>query len=335
MRSKLVAVVAALLAAMFSWSAAPAQAGSGSDPVGTSCVAYATGSGMGSYCNTAGGGGGPVYDLNQLYPGMAFQPCKYETPPSWVNLPIERNNGGDWWWRVCLNGVDLNTPSGGNNKKLSMQLVWLEDSFDTTYEDNALSDLLWQQAAADTQFPVPYARPKPTTSPVVGSRAFFEFGWVDPETNKPMQQGPYANAEYGGPFAELKNGAMEMKAEPSNINLDPQQTDMEDVDCGPGNPEYDTSIDANHQLEQKSPCFLRFARSSASARQFATADGEIPGPIVDAYYIKVTVTWDVQHRENGGRWERLGNGEGYDMVSYQPLSVLETQGNNILPEIIQ
>ncbi|MEJ7755716.1 MAG: hypothetical protein WKF83_04700 [Nocardioidaceae bacterium] len=29
--------------------------------------------------------------------------------PSWVNLPIERNNGGDWWWRVCLNGVDLNT----------------------------------------------------------------------------------------------------------------------------------------------------------------------------------------------------------------------------------
>lgn len=301
---------------------------SGATANSSRCVAYATGQGMGSYCVSAGGG--DAASLQERFGNLKqdFDNCRYEPPPAGTQAPFNPDpEKGKWWLSTCLYGIDWESFDG--NPSVSIYFVWLENDFDTTYQETGLSEFLWRQVRATTQFPVPFTNLEPTPTPRVGVPAFFTFSWIDPKTNKALSQGEYSDNPRGGPFVRVDNGVMEMEARASNITVDPQQEGMNDVDCGEGNPGYDLTIPAEKYKTQDSDCYLIFNRSSAVAREKSTVD--IRGSLGDVYLAEVTVTWDVRYRERDGEWQRLG--DGFDMVASQPIRVREVQGNNVPPRL--
>lgn len=301
------------------------------------CTAYANGTSMGSYCNT-GAGGETVGTLRQRFGGQDFRPCKYDKPPKGISVPRNPNpDEGRWWMQTCLREIDWDTISGGSDKSLSMQLVWMPDSADTTYENpNPLEEWLWDVVSNSTQFPVPYLRPKPNYVPLVGVPAYLEMDWLDPETIDSGKKttvrdpnGPYTDLKSGGPFVQSTNGDLIMRARARQVTVYPQQKDMQPTKCGDGVIFYDEDKPADPAVQGKQ-CYLTFKRSSAAAEAKATS--KIPAELGDVYYLRVEVEWEVTYGESEDDMQQLG--DGFTMVSYQPLPVQEVQAPNIPPVMI-
>lgn len=337
---RLVAVAAPLLAVglVAAWTptdAAPATAvrSDRSSPAQSessgNCAVYASGTSMGSYCNI---GGSSIGTLKQRFGGMVFHPCLYKEPEGKIHVPRNPEpDKGRWWMQICQRHINWNTITGGENKQISMQLVWMPFSADTPHRPgNALERWLWDVTFDDAQFPRPYLRPKPNYVPLVGVPTYFEFSWLNPDDQQPVHEGPYASrVGHGGPFVQTRNGDMIMQAVAKRVTVNPMQEGMDAIDCGVGIPDYDQDKKPV-PAQQKSECYTVFTRSSATAR--AKATHPIPKTLQDVYYIKVVVDWKVTYGRDLDHMQPLGG--GFKMISYQPLPVQEVQAPNLPPVMI-
>lgn len=289
----------------------------------TVCGVYANSAGMGSYCSD--GTGTPLPPLIERFPGMHFENCRYEDPPAGVDVPPNPSPDEKMWQlRTCLTAINWQEWDGGDDRRVIMDLVLVDQDMDTSYEETELSRFLWN--SRQTNYPIPMLRVEPKTYPVVHQEAYFTFDWLDAEKRTPVRdpRGPYKNAENGGPYVEHHNGNVTMRAEAHTMTIDPQVEGMKPKTCDPGELDYQESKDAIH-TEQRSDCWFKFPRSSAAAPEISTADSYLDG---DRYVFRprIEVTWDVEYSRPGGGFQSLG--DGYEMVVLQDLPVQEIQALN-------
>ncbi|MGH3360001.1 MAG: hypothetical protein ACRDO7_14470 [Nocardioidaceae bacterium] len=304
---------------------ASASAASGDDTANYSsgnmvCGVYASGSGMGSYCST---GTGVPQPLIERFPGMDFENCRFENPPPGIDVP--RNPSPDekrWQLRTCLTNIDWLSWNGGTGRRIIMDLVLVDNDMDTTYEDTPLSDYLWNNM--QTMYPVPMLRVEPKTYPVVGQEAYFTFDWLDPKERKPVSEGPYAGDPDGGPYVEHRNEGMTMRAQATEMTIDPNIEGVEPFSCDVEKLGYDHSKSPRAE-DQPSDCMHIFTRGSAAADEISTAENYLAGDD-EVFRPRIVVRWNVEYGEPGGAMQTLG--DGYEMVLNQDLPVLDTQAVN-------
>lgn len=291
------------------------------------CSVFANGAGMGSYC--ASGGAGNAQTLRERFGGKGrFVRCRYTVPPPSIPVPFNsRPNEGKWWLRTCLENVDYDTVTGGADRSLSMRLAWVPNDFDTNYVNTPLSEFLWKQFAKTAKLPVPFMQTWPNSIPIVGVPTFFTFRWIDPDTKQPIKQGDYTDDPDGGPFVQIDNNGLLMQARAVDIEINPNQTDMSPVDCGPGNPRY---VQGASVADQPSKCRIDFSRSSATARAKTTQP--IPAVLGDVYHARLTVTWEVRYGTDKSNLKVLG--DDFKMTMLQPIQVREIQAPNQPPVAI-
>ncbi|MBW9213446.1 hypothetical protein KV102_01205 [Mumia sp. zg.B53] len=325
------------------WNKPPAAGGGGGGgtPIHSSpttqdtirdCTVYASGTGMGSYCSD---GGSNDETLRQRFGGDKFVPCRYSTPPAWIEVPANPNPGeGRYLLKRCIEDINWDTYAGGRGMHLTISLEWVPNGADITPPENPLMTFLWRRVTGDdTALPVPMMRPEPSTVPVVGYPTFFTFAWVDPETGDPVAEGDFAGAPLGAPYREVRlsrpDGDLHMVAEATEIVIDPHQTDMKPITCTPDELVYEEGASV---ADQPSDCQITFTRSSATARTYADADApELPQVYVSAYPVTVTVRWRITFGI-GSPTEELG--DGFEMTATQALPVQEVQAPNEPPIVL-
>jgi len=290
------------------------------------CTMYANGAGMGSYCTsaTAGVGGGPMLTLRQRFGGQSYDRCHYDEPLPGVAPTEVKNEHGRWMLRSCLANIDLDTYDGGEARTVSLSVVWIDDSVDTSVQDTPLSDFLWD--TVQTQYPVPIMTFEPSHGVArVAQPAFATFRWSNAQQpTEVIAQGPYSALQGGGPYVQEANGdQVTMTAQATKVTLDPAVAGEQTVECTGAdvNPTYDTSKDI---LDQGSDCVMVFNRSSANAD--ALADNDVPSDVPNTFIVKVIVTWRVSYQRNGGAREDLGD---FDMVVLQPVAVRDVDALNV------
>lgn len=293
------------------------------------CTVYANGAGMGSYCATLTGGGA-AQTLRERFAKQEFQRCRYrDVPPTWLVRPNDNPSQGRYMVQICIEGVDWDTVSGGSNRNININVVWVPFSQDVADVHNPVNDYIWGLFSGDAQLPVPMIVTQPAT-PVVGEPTYFTMRWVNPATRDLVAKGPYADDPQGGPYQEvhLPNGIV-MTARGDGITVDPNQTDMSPVDCAPGTP-YDPQAGPGDQ--PAGACSIDFPRSSASAARLEDPSDPMPDRVRtnDSYYLAITVHWDIKYGR-GTADNTLGN--GFDMVIHQELPVWEVQAPNQPPAV--
>lgn len=304
------------------YSSAPS---SGSE--GQTCSVYANGTGMGSYCVSLGGGDA-LKTLRERFGGQKFQQCRYSDLPPGVEPPFNENPGqGKYMLRECIANVDFDTYSGGQTKALDISVVFVPEGTDTTILHNDITDFLWKRLQQDAQLPVPFMVPRPSKTPIVGVPTFFTFQWLDPATKKVVRQGPYADKENGGPYLQINNNGLVMRAQATRIEIDPRQKDMDQITCAPGTPYTEGALPAE---QPNDACSITFKRSSASARTYATE--LIPKMIKDSYYPTLRVYWKVSYGADENHLEELGR--PFVMNLRQSVPVQEVQVPNQPPSVI-
>ncbi len=292
-----------------------------------SCSVYANGAGMGSYCVTVGGTS-EVKSLRERFPGQTLQRCRYRPVPAGIETPFNSREGdGKYMVMTCLGNIDFDTLTGGPDRTLDMSIVFVENGTDTSDHENGISTYLWDQFESSSQLPVPFMRTRPNIIPIVGVPTFFTFRWLDPATNQVVAEGPYAGEADGGPFREVSERGLVMRAEATGITVDPNQKGIPSVTCSPATP-YREGASPGNQPEDA--CDINFPRSSASARTYATEP--IPANVKDAFNVSVEVEWRVTYGRGGGDMRALG--DGFTMRIKQVLPVQEIQVPNQPPTVI-
>lgn len=287
----------------------------------TVCGVYANSAGMGSYCAS---GNEHIPSLIERFPGMHFDNCRYEDPPPGVEVPPNPSpDEKKWQLRTCLTAINWLTWDGGDDRRIIMDLVLVDSDFDNTYDETPLSRFLWH--SKQTMYPIPMLKVEPKTYPVVGQRAYFTFNWLDAETRKPVRDpnGPYAHDQDGGPYVEHHNRGITMRARAGDLWIDPKIEGDEPFECAVADLGYD-----KHAKQQHSDCYHVFDRSSSVAWKYSTAKHYLDGDR-DVFRMKIDVRWDVDYTNPGGGMRPLG--DGYHMIVYQDLPVLDTEAVNIPP----
>lgn len=300
------------------------------------CVVYASGTGMGSYCATGVVSGGDR-SLKKRFGGQPFYPCKYETPPPWMELPENPDpDKGRFMVKRCIEDVNWSTWGGGTKMHATVSLEWVPYTAENP-PPNDLMDFLWAQVAADdAALPVPMMRPEPSRIPVVGYPTFFTFAWMDAakEGNGAasiVAEGPYADKPFGGPFRQVvvhrSDGDLTMRAQATEIIIDPHQVDMAPIRCTPDNMAY---VEGGSVADQTSDCRMTFTRSSATAAAYADGTAPtLPSVFVSSYPLTVTVKWRVTYALGNESMQELG--DGFEMTLTQALPVQEVQAPNEPP----
>ncbi len=277
-----------------------------------SCSVYANGSGMGSYCVELGASASST-TLQERFGGMEFQRCRYdEVPESLVSSIPENPKPGEQspMLRICLDNIDWDTYSGGPDRSVSFDVVWVTAETDTADVSNPLNDFLWSQHEGSAQLPVPHLRANPNPVPLVNTETALTFTWLDPGSREEM--GPRRRVRLG-------NG-MVMVARAAEVTVDPNVEGMEPVRCAAG---------ASYpQGSGPAPCVVRFEHSSADAQARSTV--AIPEDVEESFYVTVSVAWEITYGY-GSPSERLG--DGFRMVVHQALPVQEAQGVNRPPQV--
>ena len=305
-----------------------AQYSSGNGAGAQTCSVYANGTGMGSYC--VSGGVGTLKTLRERFQGLSYQQCRYREIPEGVPVPFNANpDEGRYMLQVCLQNINWNTFSGGTNKVIKVDVVFVPNGTDTSDDENALNTFLWNAVEQTQQLPVPFLHPRPNITPVVGVPTFFTFRWLDPASRTVVRDpaGPYANREVGGPFKRITTpGGMIMEAEATEIRIDMRQRDMQPFTCRPDTP-YREGVRASQQPD--GACRITFSRSAASAAEYATVP--IPSQYRDVYFPRIEVEWRVRYG-NPGNMQELG--DGFTMRIFQQVPVQEIQAPNQPPTVI-
>jgi hypothetical protein len=294
-----------------------------------SCSVYANGGGMGMSCVTIGGAGASK-TLRERYGDQKLQRCRYSDIPASIQEPVNVRKGeGRYMLMTCLEGIDFDTYSGGTNRAMALSIVFVPNGTDIADRHNGITDFLWDQFddGEQAQMPVPFLRTRPNITPIVGVPTFFTFRWLDPGTKGVVAEGPYAGRGDGGPFKQITTGDVVMRAEATSITIDPNQQGIAPVTCDPSTP-YREGASARNQ--PAGACSITFARSSASARKYATKP--IPDNVKDAFYADVTVSWRVTYGNGAGDMRNLGN--GFTMRIRQVVPVQEVQAPNQPPAVI-
>ncbi len=293
---------------------------------GQTCSVYGNGTGMGSYCVSLGGGDA-LKTLRERFGGQKFQACRYSDLPPGVEPPFNENPGqGEYMLRECIANVDFDTYSGGRKKALDISVVFVPDGTDTHIVDNDITKFLWSRLQQDAQLPVPFMVPQPSRTPIVGVPTYFTFRWLDPATKKVVSEGPYADKEDGGPYRQINNNGLVMRAQATKIEIDPKQKDMKQISCAPGTPYVAGAPPAD---QPKDACSLTFKRSSASARAYSTES--IPKMIQDSYYPTLRVYWNITYGADVNHLESLGP---FTMNLRQSVPVQEVQVPNQPPTVV-
>lgn len=287
------------------------------DSGGTHCSMYANSAGMGSYCSS---GDGVYKPLVERFPSLQFDHCRYDDPPAGVEVPQNPNPAEKrWQLRTCLTGIDWFTYDGGDDRRFAMELVLVDKDADTSYHETPLSEFLWN--SVETSYPIPMLQVQPRHIPLVNQRAYFTFDWLNGETRKPVNQGPYAGRPGGGPYVEQHNRDLLMRARAGAVTIDPQIEGSKPFTCTVSDLGYDEQAGPQPE-DQRSDCHHVFTRSSAAADELSTAKHGDP----DAYQLKIDVRWDVEYGNRARGFRPLGS---YHMVVYQDLPVMEAQALNI------
>jgi len=290
-----------------------------------SCSVYANGGGMGMHCVTVGG---DAKTLRERFGDQKLQMCRYSEIPPTIEAPYNASESeGRFMLMTCLGNIDFDTYSGGPDRTLDISIVFVEHGTDIEDRDNGITRFLWDSFNDDKPMPVPFMQTKPNSTPLVGIPTYFTFRWMDPLRKTVVADGPYEGRANGGPFREINEGGVVMRARATKIVVDPRQEGIKAATCDPETP-YREGADPKDQ--PANACSITFERSSASARKYATKP--IPSNIKDAFYADVTVTWQVTYGPAGGDMRTLG--DGFTMRLRQVLPVQEVQAPNQPPAVI-
>ncbi|MEJ7634968.1 hypothetical protein [Aeromicrobium sp.] len=291
-----------------------------------SCSVYANGGGMGMYCVSLLGG--DTKTLRERFGKQNLQTCRYSEIPKAIQTPFNANPGeGRYMIMTCLGNIDFDTYAGGPDRTVDVQIVFVPDGTDTEDRHNGITDFLWESFGnSSTQMPVPFMRTRPNITPLVGIPTFFTFRWIDPIDKNVVAKGPYAGSADGGPYQEVTEQGVTMRARATEIRIDANQRGIPAVTCDPTTP---YTVGAKPSAQPAGACKITFPRSSASARKYAT-DG-IPSNLKDAFYADVEVTWEVTYGEDGSMSDL---GDGFTMRLKQVLPVQEVQAPNQPPAVI-
>lgn len=265
-----------------------------------SCSVYANGTGMGSYCVSLTGGGA-VKSLKERFGGLEFDRCRFREVPAPLASSIPPNPHPDQqraMLKICLEGIDWNTATGGPNRSVSFDVVWVLNGTDVTDVENRLNTFLWEDYDDGAQLPVPHLTAEPIPVPLVNTPAWFDFTWMDPGSRRDV--GPVRRVE-------LDNGVV-MVARAATVTVDPNVKGMDPVTCPAREPRR---------------CELRFEHSSADAEEYSSI--KLPRSAKGAYWVTVSVQWQIKYG-HGTADQVLG--DGFTMVLHQELEVQESQGMN-------
>lgn len=294
---------------------------------GQVCSVYANGTGMGSYCVS---GGSAVKSLRERFGSQTFQQCRYREIPDGVPIPFNsRPDEGRYMMQICLQNINFDTFSGGRNRLIKVDVVFVPNGTDIEDNNNGLNTFLWDSIENSQQLPVPFLYPRPNITPIVGVPTFFTFRWLDPADRTVVrdQAGPYADKPNGGPFKRITtaNGLV-MEAEATEITIDPRQRGIPKTVCRPGSP-YNDGAGPNNQ--PAGACEMLFKWSSAAARAQSTVP--IPSQVQDAFYGLIEVRWRIRYGTPGDMQDL---GTGFTMRITQAIPVQEVQAPNQPPAVI-
>lgn len=291
-----------------------------------SCSVYANGGGMGMSCVSVDGS--DTKSLRERYGDQKLQRCRYSEIPPTIQTPFNpRPEEGRYMLMTCLGNIDFDTYAGGRERTLELSIVFVRNGTDIADRHNGITDFLWKQFNSTTQLPIPFMRTRPNTTPIVGVPTYFTFRWLSAlDTTDVVAEGPYASRADGGPFREINESGVVMRAEATSITVDPNQRDLNPTTCAPSTPYREGALAKDQSADA---CVIRFPRSSASARKYATKP--IPANVEDAFYADVTVRWKVTYGD-GTNMDNLGS--GFTMRIRQVVPVQEVQAPNQPPTII-
>lgn len=322
-RSTLALVVALLMVVSFTGVASADDESSGTESANYGgCSVYANGGGMGTYCLH---GGGALQTLSQRFGGQVLQWCRFSEIPKGMPVPFNsRPSEGRYMLQTCLGNINFNTFSGGPDKNVSVNVVWVSWGTNIQYVNNPISKFLWKAIEKSALLPIPFMVTHPNTTPVVGVPTFFTFRWIDPATRAVVAKGPYAGKADGGPYKRIDDNGFSVVAEAKDITVEPNQKGIPGIHCDPGTP-YTEGAPASQQPAKA--CQITFPRSSASAQKLTTKKYS-PDIDKDAFFVSVTVQWVVTYGRNGDM-RKLG--DVFHMRVMQVLPVQEIQAANQAP----
>lgn len=305
--------------------AAPVQTADSYGSAG-GCAGYANNVGVSIYCAN-GATGEPIPPLNQMFPGVHFNPCKVYEVPVGMKPPHTRSTGGTWYLQACLSGIKWDEAYGGPDLKVTLSFVYIDNTEsdptkpDLSPREQQLSDLLWNQAQSN--YPVPFVTAWPTHIPRVNVPTWFQFRWLDSD-NQVARRGPYANNPDGGPYVELSAGGVTLRAESQAVRIDPEVEGMETRNCGAVPLRYDLHAEPTTEA-QESDCYVTFDHSSAAADELTQVDlPELnPDYPVPMFVISIEVDWHVEMYRGGAKIEDLGV---HTFTAYQQIPVTEVPG---------
>jgi len=308
--------------------AAPAAAPTG-DSYGSAggCAGYASSVGIGLVCATGNGSGQAPPSLREMFPGVRFDPCKVYTIPDGMKPPANRTPAqGKWYLQACLSDIEWDEPFGGTDIEVTLTFVYIDhDEPDPTSpqlspREQALSDLLWNQA--ESNYPVPFVTARPIHIPRVNVTTWFQFRWLDSDNE--VSRKPHSTNPDGDPYLELRSGDVTLRARSVEVRIDPQVDGMPTRDCGAVPVPYDQ--DAAPTVEaQKSNCNVTFEHSSAAAEELTQTELPPMNPDypVPMFVIHIEVDWHVEMFRGGQKVEDLGV---QTFTAYQQLPVTEVPG---------
>jgi hypothetical protein len=315
LRSRWTAVAGAVLLAG-ALTTGPAHAGYSP---GNTCAGNANSVGISLYC-LSGNTGFVFRTLTQRFPGMDWTGCvDHEIPPGMRPPADQRDRPGEYWLQACLENVDFDSFSGGDDIQVTLGFHFVEEGQRAnTY--NRLNDLeraVWDNVS-NRNYPVPFMTAFPTHVPRVNVPTFFHFKWMEFDGPEPT--------EIPEPEVVARSGDASLTARSVQVIVDPQIDGIEPKRCGPNPPKYLHDEEPDPDV-QESDCFITFEHSSAAAEELTTSDVPLPDMDDDyplpVYLLKVTVRWHAV-MEEGGQTRDLGTN---DFVAYQALPVTEVLGN--------
>jgi len=290
------------------------------------CAGYANSVGVSLYCGN--GSGQRIPSLREMFPGVNFNPCKVYPIPAGMKPPRNQTpSEGRWYLQACLSGIEWDEPYGGTDLMVTLTFVYVHNDEpdptdpDLSPDEQALSDLLWNQA--QTNYPVPFVTARPTHIPRVNVMTWFQFRWLDSE-NRAARRGPYADNPDGGPYLELSVGGVTLRARSVEVRINPEVEGMPTRDCGAVPEPYDQTAEPTPEA-QESDCYVTFEHSSAAAEELTQIELPPLNPDypVPMYVISVEVDWHVEMFRNGQKVEDLGV---QTFTAYQQLPVTEVPG---------
>ncbi len=303
----------------------PVSTGTGTGEFGSQggCGYYANNAGMGLYC---GGFDGDVLTLAEQFgghPGLTV--CKVFSVPDGMSRPdIDRDDDFFWALQGCMEGIDWNTATGGTGIEITME--WYKVPLGETVEEQntPVADYIWDMSQEN--YPMPLVTIEPDQVPRVNADAIFTFDWVDATKDgfPVVSEGPFAGDPDGGPYQEIAVGGDVMRAEATEIVLDPLVDGMRSKECETDPPEYDPDLGPSHE-DQNTECYLKFPSSSAAAEDLTQMP--LPDEEENYFLVRIEVTWQVQLDlgNDGQSDDDLGV---YQLDTYQQVPVQQVLGNN-------